>query len=148
LWSWATDPGFKSSPSGNYTIPRLFRSISIFWPTHSGGGAACSSCTSKQCNPLACIATPSVAAAAASPTPKFFNSPPPVLRRVPTSLKFLNSHRRPSPPAVASRLYPVSASASGGFSLPGIAPVMIATTSPMVCFCGVVSATRRPRRMI
>ena len=33
-------------------------------------------------------------------------------------------------------------------SSPRAAPVMIATTWDMVCFCGVVTAARRPRRMI
>jgi hypothetical protein len=33
-------------------------------------------------------------------------------------------------------------------SSPRAAPVMMATTSDIVCFCGLVRAARRPRRMI
>jgi hypothetical protein len=44
--------------------------------------------------------------------------------------------------------YEVAASAPEACSFPGIAPVMMATTSPIECSWGVVRATRRPSRMM
>ena len=51
----------------------------------------------------------------------------------------------PTGPAVWPIHYPPFSSTD---SFPPAAPVIIATTSDIVFFCGVVTAARRPRRMI
>src|ERR1700744_4507322 len=51
-------------------------------------------------------------------------------------------------PTLTTSYDPDAASAPGPDSFPGRAPVMMAKTSPIECSFGVVSATRRPSRMM